>query len=104
MPIIRAMATTTATTTEIELVHYPSSSRIDGDTKIQQPEPRTLEVIEEASATPAPDDTSDPQYPTGSRFYLICLAIILVLILGGVDNSIVSTAVPAITDHFHTVQ
>ena len=42
-------------------------------------------------------------YPTGLTFYLIVLTISLTLILGGLDLNVVATAVPAITDHFHTV-
>jgi MFS family permease len=43
------------------------------------------------------------QYPTGVNFYSIMLSLALVLVLGGLDASIVATAVPAITDHFHTI-
>lgn len=43
------------------------------------------------------------QYPTGAKFYFIVLSISLVLILCGLDQNIVATAVPSITDHFHTV-
>lgn len=95
---------TTTTTTEIELEAYLSSSLNEHDPKTNQAEARVLEVIEETNAAPTPNDHNDTEYPTGSRFYLICLAITLVLILGGVDNSIVSTAVPSISDHFHTVR
>lgn len=38
------------------------------------------------------------EYPTGTRFYLICLALVLVTTLGGLDGNIVATAVPSITD------
>lgn len=42
-------------------------------------------------------------YPTGIRFWLIILCNALVLVFIGLDTSIVSTAVPSITDEFHTV-
>jgi len=48
-------------------------------------------------------DEDEANYPTGAQFWLICLAVSFVLVLGGMDASIVSTAVPRITDHFHTV-
>ena len=56
------------------------------------------------------DETSDPtrssvqpEYPTGAKFWLIILTVGAVLILTCVDMNIVATAVPSITDHFHTV-
>ena len=56
------------------------------------------------------DETSDPtrssvqpECPTGAKFWLIILTVGAVLILTCVDMNIVATAVPSITDHFHTV-
>ena len=46
---------------------------------------------------------AENQYPTGAKFYSILLSMAIILVLGGLDASIVATAVPAITDHFHTV-
>ena len=46
---------------------------------------------------PPPSETG-PEHPTGTQFYLICLALGMVLILGGLDANIVATAVPSITD------
>lgn len=48
----------------------------------------------------AEDETT---YPTGVRFWLIMLCNALVLTFIGLDMSIVATAVPSITDEFHTV-
>ncbi|KAJ5440981.1 Major facilitator superfamily domain general substrate transporter [Penicillium cf. griseofulvum] len=42
-------------------------------------------------------------YPTGSKFWFTITSLCLVLILGGLDANIVATAVPGITNHFHTV-
>ena len=56
------------------------------------------------------DEISDPthssvqqEYPTGAKFWLIILTVGAVLILTCIDMNIVATAVPSITDHFHTV-
>lgn len=46
---------------------------------------------------------TEPNYPTGSEFWFTILATCVILILGGLDANIVATAVPSITDHFHTV-
>ncbi|KAJ4422622.1 hypothetical protein N0V82_002741 [Gnomoniopsis sp. IMI 355080] len=51
-------------------------------------------------ANAAEDET---KYPTGIRFWLIIFCNALVLVFMGLDTSIVSTAVPHITDDFHTV-
>lgn len=48
----------------------------------------------------AEDETT---YPTGIRFWLIMLCNAMVLTFIGLDMSIVATAVPSITDEFHTV-
>ncbi|KGO37989.1 Major facilitator superfamily domain, general substrate transporter [Penicillium expansum] len=45
----------------------------------------------------------EPIYPTGTKFWLTIIALCIVLILGGLDVNIVATAVPSITNHFHTV-
>ncbi len=44
-----------------------------------------------------------PEYPTGAKFWLIMLTVGAVLTLTCIDMNIVATAVPSITDHFHTV-
>ena len=60
-----------------------------------------LDIIE--PSTPTQITESELSYPTGAKFWLPFLSATLVLILGGLDNNIVATAVPSITDHFHTV-
>ncbi|KAK3613993.1 hypothetical protein LTR56_027547 [Elasticomyces elasticus] len=65
--------------------------------------PRTLEAFDDSIDT-APRRISNaiPEYPTGAKFYIILLSLALILTLEGLDSSIVATAVPAITDDFHT--
>ncbi|KAK3069998.1 hypothetical protein LTR53_011216 [Teratosphaeriaceae sp. CCFEE 6253] len=57
-------------------------------------------VVDEAIS---PSDDAATQYPTGAKFFFIMLSLALILVLEGLDESIVATAVPSITDHFHTV-
>lgn len=52
------------------------------------------------AAAAAEDET---RYPTGIRFWLIVLACAIALVFMAIDTSVVSTAVPSITDEFHTV-
>ncbi|PYI36995.1 putative efflux pump antibiotic resistance protein [Aspergillus indologenus CBS 114.80] len=49
------------------------------------------------------DAQGDPEYPTGTKFWLLMLTLAAVLILISIDMNIVATAVPSITDHFHTI-
>ena len=51
-----------------------------------------------------PDVSSeDVQYPTGAKFWLLMFNLFAIIVLQSLDMSIVATAVPRITDHFHTV-
>ncbi|KAI1036259.1 hypothetical protein LB504_011556 [Fusarium proliferatum] len=45
----------------------------------------------------------DAEYLTGIRLWLTILSVVSILVLASIDMNIVATAVPAITDHFHTV-
>ncbi|PGH02378.1 hypothetical protein GX51_04686 [Blastomyces parvus] len=80
-------------------------SRADGRGLSDPPSSSSLHV-----QTTALDEVIDPpvssgqrEYPTGAKFWLIILTIGAILILTAVDMNIVATAVPSITDHFHTV-
>ncbi len=43
------------------------------------------------------------EYPTGARLGLIMLALCLAVFLMALDNSIIATAIPKITDQFHSL-
>lgn len=45
----------------------------------------------------------ETEYITGAKFWLLMLTLAAVLVLSSVDMNIVATAVPSITDYFHTV-
>ncbi|PYH74561.1 MDR family MFS transporter [Aspergillus vadensis CBS 113365] len=45
----------------------------------------------------------EAEYPSGTKFGLLMLTLAAVLILSSIDMNIVATAVPSITDYFHTV-
>ncbi|CEJ94889.1 hypothetical protein VHEMI10396 [[Torrubiella] hemipterigena] len=48
-------------------------------------------------------DTS-PDYPTGLTLWLVLVTVGAIIVLASIDINIVATAVPSITDHFHTVE
>jgi hypothetical protein len=95
-----AMATTT-TTDALSLEH--EAFTVLPDQQKQQPPPTATSErkIEPLSIESAPD--TEPNYPTGSKFWFTIIALCVVVIVGGLDANIVSTAVPSITNHFHTV-
>lgn len=58
-------------------------------------------AVDEASGSPrSPEEL---EYPSGAKLWLIMLTVGAVLILSSVDMNIIATAVPSITNHFHTV-
>lgn len=60
-------------------------------------------TIEPLNIESSPNTDTEPNYPTGSKFWFTIIALCVILILGGLDANIVATAVPSITNHFHTV-
>lgn len=60
------------------------------------------EISEEIEILPAPPSEED--YPNGLRFVLITVALILSIFLSALDATIISTAIPKITDQFGAVQ
>ncbi|KAF4963038.1 hypothetical protein FSARC_8911 [Fusarium sarcochroum] len=60
-------------------------------------------TVEETPDAANPPEGTEARYPKGLKFWLIMLSVGAVLILSSIDMNIVATAVPSITDHFHTV-
>ncbi|KAF7308321.1 Major facilitator superfamily transporter [Mycena chlorophos] len=59
-----------------------------------------LQLVAEQS-TPTPDD--DVNYPTGIKLALLIFALCLAVFLVALDNTIIATAIPAITNHFDSL-
>ncbi|CAI7670061.1 unnamed protein product [Penicillium pancosmium] len=92
------MATTTLTeTSPIALEHITLAVSPDS----RQPPTTSARPTASLTIESTPDIT--PNYPKGSKFWFTILTLCAVLILGGLDANIVATAVPSITNHFHTV-
>ncbi|KAF2236233.1 efflux pump antibiotic resistance protein [Viridothelium virens] len=75
--------------------HETSFEHPEGDD--HGPNQESFTIVED---TPAPPEI---QYPTGFKFAMICLSVALAVTLTGLDLNIVATAVPKITDDFHTI-
>ncbi|GKT40974.1 efflux pump aflT [Colletotrichum spaethianum] len=83
----------TATTTD-----QPASSRsskIHDDEDQQQPAQHAL--------THTSTTQPEIQYPTGLKLFLIMLSIFMTMFLVALDRLIIATAIPRITDEFHSV-
>ncbi|PSR88629.1 major facilitator superfamily domain-containing protein [Coniella lustricola] len=109
-----------AVTTEItEVLMTPALDLVNNHdslskhmSNIQPGRPSQTLEIEDGAATVADEEPlsgaataeDETKYPTGIRFWLIILCNAVVLVFMGLDVSIVSTAVPSITDEFHTVR
>lgn len=59
---------------------------------------QTVEPLQIQSA-----NSTEPTYPTGPKFWYTVFSLFVLLIFGGLDANIVATAVPSITNHFHTI-
>lgn len=58
----------------------------------------------EGLAEITPSQQLKEYYPSGLRFVLLTTGLILTIFLSALDTSIISTAIPKITDHFGTVK
>lgn len=59
--------------------------------------------IRSAELTVPESNSDEQQYPHGTTFWLLLFCLVLAIIFINMDTAIVATAVPAITDEFHTV-
>ncbi|KAL4804556.1 major facilitator superfamily domain-containing protein [Aspergillus unguis] len=52
---------------------------------------------------PSDSETSTEEYPTGLRLLCVVLALVLAIFLTSLDFTIIATAIPRITDDFHSL-
>ena len=69
----------------------------------------TATATANSTANSTADNEASPeqpaeQYQTGVRFILLTAGLILSIFLAALDSSILATAIPRITDEFHTVK
>ena len=71
-------------------------------------EPASAVELQPKSNVNTEPETSLPpladQYPSGLRFVLLTVGLILSIFLSALDQSIIATAIPRITDQFGTVK
>lgn len=68
-----------------------------------EPRKSTTSTAQLVEALDIDSPAAEPSYPTGTKFWFTIIALCVVLTLGGLDTNIVATAVPSITNDFHTV-
>jgi MFS family permease len=76
--------------------HHPADAP-----PIVEEQSMTIADTEKLSNSTAPDD--DSQYPGKIKLLVIISSLNLAMFLVGLDNTIISTAIPKITDRFHAL-
>ncbi|KAL8781141.1 MAG: hypothetical protein Q9213_006141 [Squamulea squamosa] len=80
----------------------PSSRNATANKERDQSE-KVIEAtpIQEAEALEKVSD--EPDYPTGAKLAIITISLCLSVLLMALDNTIIATAIPKITDHFNSL-
>lgn len=80
-----------------------SSSRHSAANNEGDPSEKVIETspIQEAAALDKPSD--EPEYPTGAKLAIITISLCLSVLLMALDNTIIATAIPKITDYFNSL-
>ncbi|GAM34320.1 hypothetical protein TCE0_015f01818 [Talaromyces pinophilus] len=76
---------------------------ITTDTDDNRPTSRQTTTFDEITDSQSVHSAREADYPTGIKLWLLIFNLGAVLTLGSIDMNIVATAVPSITDYFHTV-
>jgi hypothetical protein len=86
--------------------HQSLTSRLSTETKHgQSTTPQSTEEIPQAQPTASKEAADDDQveYPSGIHLLTVTLALVLALLLAVMDMTILATAIPHITDEFHSL-
>lgn len=67
------------------------------------PEAKKAEIVT-TEATAVDDAEEDAQYPHGVKLWALLGALMLAVFLVALDQTIISTAIPKITDHFNSIK
>ncbi|KAI4095682.1 MAG: hypothetical protein LQ339_007171 [Xanthoria mediterranea] len=80
-----------------------SSSRHAAANNERDPSEKVIETspIQEAAALDKPSD--EPEYPSGAKLAIITISLCLSVLLMALDNTIIATAIPKITDYFNSL-
>ncbi|EPE06979.1 efflux pump antibiotic resistance [Ophiostoma piceae UAMH 11346] len=84
---------------EVAPIHTPA----DGEHHLNKVATHRSQNAGELAVTKTATREDGSEYPTGARLSLIMLALCLAVFLMALDNSIIATAIPKITDQFHSL-
>lgn len=102
-----SVSTRTLATTDLPDFKYSSTQ--NSDKAFHSPSPpfdeKAAAALESSTENPtAPTSGDEPEYPTGLKLGLIVLALCLAVFLVALDQTIIGTAIPKITDEFQSLQ
>ncbi|KAL8713504.1 MAG: hypothetical protein Q9220_002366 [cf. Caloplaca sp. 1 TL-2023] len=83
-----------------------SSSNLDrSEEKEEAQNEKVIEAtpVQEAAALDRLPEEEEPEYPTGAKLTIITISLCLSVFLMALDNTIIATAIPTITDHFNSL-
>lgn len=85
-----------------------SAAEVDLQAKSKKPSTiasseEPCEVTEAKSGSDQRQDDEGPKYPEGLKLVTIVAALCLAVFLVALDQTIISTAIPKITDQFHSI-
>ncbi|TGO13764.1 hypothetical protein BTUL_0064g00650 [Botrytis tulipae] len=81
----------------------PSAHEGDSDNPIELKKTKSAAEIQQEELNRVHTSAEGVEYPTGVKLQLISLALCLSVFLMALDNSIIATAIPKITDQFHSL-
>ncbi|KAL8874098.1 MAG: hypothetical protein Q9174_000534 [Haloplaca sp. 1 TL-2023] len=69
----------------------------------QTPGQKEVETTPVKEAEALDKSSEEPEYPSGTRLIIITVSLCVSVLLMALDNTIIATAIPTITDHFNSL-
>ncbi|KAF2470168.1 major facilitator superfamily transporter [Lindgomyces ingoldianus] len=85
----------------VEKAPRPTDTTIENPEAITEPSASTISELKDPDSETPKEDTTE--YPTGVKLYTIVACLFAPVFLVALDRTIIGTAVPKITDEFHSI-
>ena len=82
---------------------HANSSSLSKYDELNTPPPAMTDVEKHSLPFSPPSPVEQPTYPTGTRLLIITASLTLCIFLVALDLTIIGTAIPRITDRFHSL-
>lgn len=89
--------------TEVPKMESQEESK-EVSTIISAKDDQNVGTEKEGEVSKADIDDEDVEYPHGAKLWIILMALCLAVFLVALDQTIIATAIPKITDHFNSIQ